>query len=1183
VDAKGNRIEVVHNIASREEIITDTRGNTTKYLYDDRGNVLGQERSVTIEGVTVLVVSTFEYDDLDNITRSTNPDGIVVENVYNASGDLLQTALDPGALNLVTEFTYNARGQVLTQTDAAGNVMTFEYDSAGSTTQIVDALGNASLSEYNSRGLPIRNEDPLGNVTTKSYDSAGNLIEEDIFDASGNLVRKREVSYDANGNRLSETLYRTINGTLQSITTTFEYDKMNRLVKTIDPLGGVSQIEYNDVGKESAHIDALGRRTAFEHDETGNLIRKTFPDSTFETIEYDEAGYVIKKTDRAGRTTTLDYDELNRLVKTTFADGSTSSTVYSPDGRELAQIDGKGNRTDYEYDTNGRLAKTIQPEVFDGAKGIRVRPETVQEYDAAGNRTAVIDANGNRTEFVFNNVGLLIKTVFPDSSFKERHYDARSRLIKETDEKGRSTTYGYDTLGRMVSVTLPPPFPGADPPVTTYTYDEADNKLTQTDALQHTVSFSYDELNRQVKRVLPGGETETHSYEAVSNVLTHTDFNGDTTAIEYDSMNQVTKKTFADGTTVEFAYTPTGQRKTVVDSRGTTSYLYDPVDRLLSISHPRGEKVEYTYDSNGNRLTVKSPSVTVEYEYDALGRLIGVTDSIGKSSYTYDAAGNRKSVVASNGVVTEYNYDTRNRLTGLVHRTGAGTTLGSYTYPLSPTGQRTQVTEADGSVVDYTYDNHDRLTSEVRTGSGAYDISYEYDAVGNRTRMVKDGVETLYKYNINDFLLTAGASTYAYDSNGRMISKTDGGSTTTYAYDFENRLTGITDATGTTTFTYDVDGNRVGNTGASGEVISYLVDMENNTGFAQVLEERNGTGTLLAQYTYGDDLLSMNRGETTSFYSYDGQMATRLLTDVTGSVTDTYTYDAFGNLMDATGSTINFYQYTGEQYDPNLGFYYLRARYYDPQVGRFLSMDPFGGIDHDPVSLHKYLYANANLVNAIDPSGELTLVELNMAGITRSILRARSAVRTVGKYCRLKTLAENFAFAFGIIQATTSVAFDLNNILNNTGGYQTPGTIYKYEFFHPLAKIPLASKVVSKSAVKSAEFKLTITQPKKDWVVELKVNQFSGTFVSVEFIPYPWHKFLGSVKLSGGKSIAKLSMKSCGTFEVMSFSLNFAASKKIYYSKLQEAKLFLKVDAISLFEMQYTLVEHKNGVLRWNP
>jgi RHS repeat-associated protein len=98
-------------------------------------------------------------------------------------------------------------------------------------------------------------------------------------------------------------------------------------------------------------------------------------------------------------------------------------------------------------------------------------------------------------------------------------------------------------------------------------------------------------------------------------------------------------------------------------------------------------------------------------------------------------------------------------------------------------------------------------------------------------------------------------------------------------------------------------------------------------------------------------------------------------------VTDTYTYDAFGNLINSTGSTANNYLFAGEQYDPDLGLYYNRARYLDVRVGRFWGMDTEEGGVTRPSSLHKYLYASANPVNRVDPNGH---DDFSMASISVS-------------------------------------------------------------------------------------------------------------------------------------------------------------------------------------------------------
>jgi len=126
---------------------------------------------------------------------------------------------------------------------------------------------------------------------------------------------------------------------------------------------------------------------------------------------------------------------------------------------------------------------------------------------------------------------------------------------------------------------------------------------------------------------------------------------------------------------------------------------------------------------------------------------------------------------------------------------------------------------------------------------------------------------------------------------------------------------------------------------------------------------------------FGDDLISQTKAALTSVYHYDGLGSTRLLSNLSGAVTDRYTYTAFGETDTAgtsgnnSGSTDNNYLYTGEQRDPNLGFYYLRARYMDPGAGRFVGMDVWMGDDSTPSTLHKYSYVLNMPSQFFDPSG----------------------------------------------------------------------------------------------------------------------------------------------------------------------------------------------------------------------
>ncbi len=149
------------------------------------------------------------------------------------------------------------------------------------------------------------------------------------------------------------------------------------------------------------------------------------------------------------------------------------------------------------------------------------------------------------------------------------------------------------------------------------------------------------------------------------------------------------------------------------------------------------------------------------------------------------------------------------------------------------------------------------------------------------------------------------------------------------------------------------------------------------------------------EYVDGLHLVAKNEASHWAYYGYDGHGSVRLLTDSNGSVTDTYTYDAFGILIDETHTgtpTPNDFLFAGEQFDPSLGMYNNRARYLNVATGRFWTGDTYEGDQSDPLSLHKYLYTHANPVNGIDPSGHGLLLDLLVSTAIRTTLYAATGV-----------------------------------------------------------------------------------------------------------------------------------------------------------------------------------------------
>ena len=392
---------------------------------------------------------------------------------------------------------------------------------------------------------------------------------------------------------------------------------------------------------------------------------------------------------------------------------------------------------------------------------------------------------------------------------------------------------------------------------------------------------------------------------------------------------------------------------------------------------------------------VTVPSGTTSYTYDALNRIATVTDPDSNlTEYSYDEVGNLVRTAFPNGVSEIRQYDALDRLV-LVETADSSDVLASFEYELDATGRRTAVDEHDGRRVEFVYDDIYRLVEEKIFDAGATDVTrsieYTYDAVGNRLARndSADGLTT-YEYDANDRLLletlASDETRYIYDDNGNQLSKLTATEQAFYNWDFDNRLVSAdTDGDGTNDvqYQYDADGIRVAET-VGGEETRLLVDK--NRLFPQVVEEYTPGGVIKASLIHGHDLISQTRGGEQIFYHVDGLGSVRALTDAVGAVLSRYGYDAFGRMISQSGTTPNVHLFTGERFDSELGMNYLRARYYDLSTGRFASVDPFEGLPLAPMTLHDYLYVNADPANFVDPTGMYTLGDLAIAGSITFVL-----------------------------------------------------------------------------------------------------------------------------------------------------------------------------------------------------
>ncbi len=993
IDAFGKTIEYTHDLNGRQEIVEDRLGNITVHDYDERGNVI---QTTAPDGG----VSRSFYDENDNLLIQIDPLNRTNSYAYDSNNNRT-LVIDP--LGNVTRFTYNNMSRVTSVTDPRGNSITNDFDAKGNLLSMRDPLGNQTFFAYNNRGLPVAMTNALGQLMKFGYDDNGRLTNE--VDALGH---ETDYQRDPTGNLILQTTTRTTPNGVETLAFNFQYDAQNRLTNTLFPDGSAVQTIYNSIGKPAITIDQLGRQTSMDYDELGRVARTTYPDGSIESSAYDAEGRRIASTNRLGQVTQYSYDAMGRLFRTLFSDGTSTTNYFDLAGQLLASTDARGNSSFYGYDAAGRSVAVTN------ALGQVSR----SFYDASGNLTNSVDALGRSTTFLYDPLNRRVQTVFTDGTTQTTWFDALGRRTHEQDQAGKVTAFGYDALGRLNSVT------NALGYVTSYAYDELGQQLSQTDANNHTTTFQYDSMGRRVKRTLPAGQAESYGYNIAGLLTAKTDFNGFVTTFQYDVMNRLLAK-IPDPRRgephVTYGYNALGLRTSMTDASGQTSYGYHARNRLLQktrtwfptpASPALSSTLNYGYDPNGNLTSIVSSNpngTSLAYDYDPLNRLGAVTEAqTGRTAYSYDAVGNLRGWTTPNGINQFYQYDALNRLTNLTSSTVL-TAIANYQYTVGPAGNRLSANETlDPSALNshpstinrvYDYDAIYRLTSESLTvNSQSSALNYSYDPVGNR--LSRNSTLALlqpqaFNYDPDDRLLTD-----TYDANGNTLVGAGFAQTQPDSYDFENRLTSRSTANALVQIAYDGDGNRVSKTvtTSTNSVTTYfLVDELNPTGYAQVLEElaystddpRFSSPAVTRVYTYGHALLTQDRLNGTawsaSFYGYDGHNNVRYLTDSLGQVTDTYDYDAFGNLIAATGATPNVYLFTGEQFDPDLGLYYLRARYHNPDTGRFWTRDALEPSSSTP---NNYTYCNNDPSNRIDPVGRDSIPELSIATGLWSTARA---------------------------------------------------------------------------------------------------------------------------------------------------------------------------------------------------
>ena len=734
-DAEGKTTSYTYTPEGWLESQTDAYGRTTSYTYDDHG-----QRLTTTDW---LGESTgYTYDELGNQTETVDAQGRINRNEYDDAGQLLRSIRnydparpqnDGNLYNLITSYTYDMFGNQETVTDTLGHTTRYEYDSSGHLVRTIDAAVNTTSNTYDGKGQLVSSTDARGNKTTYVYDAAGRRLStvNALGISSGtttfNLTNNTSTASDSAGNAAVYT-YNELNQVVkivdpmghETITTynpdgsvatktdelgritTYEYDDLNRLVKTTDGSGAVTQSVYDAEGNRVASIDALGNQTTYTYDDMGRVISTTdaldhqtssvYDDdgklvSSTDTMgrathyEYDEWGRKSAMTDGAGRRTTYTYDVLDRVISTTGPMG-TRSTTYDALGRVVSTTDENGRTATTTYDVLGRVKTSTDTN----------GNTTTNTYDAAGNLIASRVNDEEATRYTYDKLNRRITVTDPLGNTSRTVYDSLGNVSEEINAKGVVTHYIYDSLQRNTAVIQnykAGVAASADTNVRVdYTYNAVGNRIYVNDANGHVTEFQYDAANRVTQKIDPLGNTWTYTYDLAGNLISRTDGNSAVTGFGYDDGGNLLNIDYPEGEAdVSFTYDASGQRETMTDGLGTTTWHYDTQGRLESVTDAYNSVLTYSYDDEGNRIGLTYPDgKQVNYTYDLDHHLAEVAAWDTQSSvYEYDALGQLISLLRPNGVTSTYAYDELGRLTGLEHASEVSS-LANYSYTYDEVG-----------------------------------------------------------------------------------------------------------------------------------------------------------------------------------------------------------------------------------------------------------------------------------------------------------------------------------------------------------------------------------------------------------------------------------------------------------------------------------------------------------------
>ncbi len=545
--------------------ITDASGAVTKQFLNDRGQIA---RSIDPLNRTIQ----YRYDSDGNLTQIIAPGDTAGSFTYDPQGNLLSSS---NPLGHRVDFTYERNfDQLATVQDQKGNLTNYAYDAKGNLTKLTYADGSTETFGYNSQGNLTVSANRRGQEIQYTYDANFQLIRKDYAGGSSATF-----SYDSRGNLLT-----AIDA---DSSTSFVYDSADRLTKVTDGDGRFVSYAYDAAGRRTQMADNLGNVVKYSYDTVGRLSSlQNGSNSLIASYTYDAVGNLSRSDNGNGTYTTYNYDKAGQQLSLVNykADNTVNSRfdyAYDALGRRTSMTTLEG-KTNYGYDATGQLTSVSLP-----------NGRTIEyQYDAAGNRIKVTDS-GVATDYSTN-----MLNQYTTVSGAAYTYDTDGNLTQKV-EGGQTSSYVYDVENRLIGVTT-------SAGTWSYEYDAIGNRIASIKDGQRTeflidptdlgnVVGEYDSNGNLIANYTYGLGLESRSG------------GGNQAYYDFDAIGSVAGLTSAAGSYVnQYSYLPFGENLTTNESIANPfEYVgqWGVMDEGNGLDFMRAR----FYDSKDGRFTQQDP------------------------------------------------------------------------------------------------------------------------------------------------------------------------------------------------------------------------------------------------------------------------------------------------------------------------------------------------------------------------------------------------------------------------------------------------------------------------------------------------------------------------------------------------------------------------------------------------